>query len=132
MLLEWFYNHPSLRYGGYTLIVLIIFLPFSIILESTNLSNFIIKKNTYIVLLLVITIFLTRNVSRILDEYNKYNYIPLKEINYKVDKSYFDIHNRFEKLISNFSKCEKQNDNCLQTGEIATKKFFGKYIFYKK
>ena len=132
LLLEWFYNHPSLRYGGYTLIVLIIFLPFSIILESTNLSNFIIKKNTYIVLLLVITIFLTRNVSRILDEYNKYNYIPLKEINYKVDKSYFDIHNRFEKLISNFSKCEKQNDNCLQTGEIATKKFFGKYIFYKK
>ena len=132
LLFEWFYNHPSLRYGGYPLITLLIFLPFSIILESTNLSNFIIKKNTYIVLLLVITICLTRNVIRILDEYNKYNYIPLKEINYKVDKSYFNIQNNFEKLISNFAKCENQNSSCLETDEIVTKKFFGKYIFYKK
>ena len=132
LLFEWFYNHPSLRYGGYTLITLIIFLPFSIFLESTNLSNFIIKRNTYIVLLLVITIFLTRNISRILDEYDKYNYIRLKEINYKVDKSYFNIQNNFEKHINNFSKCENQNSNCLQADEIVTMKFFGKYIFYKK
>ena len=27
---EWFYNHPSLRYGGYSLIVLITLIPFSI------------------------------------------------------------------------------------------------------
>ena len=28
LLFEWFYNHPALRYGGYSLIALIIFIPF--------------------------------------------------------------------------------------------------------
>ena len=34
LFLEWFINHPALRYGGYCLLVTLIFIPFSFILEK--------------------------------------------------------------------------------------------------
>ena len=34
LFVEWFYNHPSLRYGGYHLIALLIFVPSALFLDS--------------------------------------------------------------------------------------------------
>ena len=34
LFIEWFYNHPSLRYGGYSLIALIFFIPISINVDA--------------------------------------------------------------------------------------------------
>ena len=41
---EWFYNHPALRYGGYTLLALIFFIPISIYLSRFNFDPLILKK----------------------------------------------------------------------------------------
>ena len=35
---EWFYNHPALRYGGYCLLVAIIFIPFSFVLQKFRIA----------------------------------------------------------------------------------------------
>ena len=51
ILFEWFYNHPALRYGGYCLIALIFFIPFSLYLNSKEIS---FKKYFKIALILVI------------------------------------------------------------------------------
>ena len=34
LFVEWFYNHPALRYGGYYIIAILIFIPLSKILSS--------------------------------------------------------------------------------------------------
>ena len=44
LLLEWFLNHPALRYGGFTLIALSIFIPLSIFIESRLNLNFKLKR----------------------------------------------------------------------------------------
>ena len=37
LFLEWFINHPALRYGGYTLLALMFFIPLSIFLENKSI-----------------------------------------------------------------------------------------------
>tara|TARA_Y100000590_G_scaffold328244_1_gene372748 strand:- start:3675 stop:5345 length:1671 start_codon:yes stop_codon:yes gene_type:complete len=95
---EWFYNHPALRYGGYCLIAFILFIPSSLILNSfkINLLNF----TTFSVIIIIITtsIFLGRNLNRIKNEINIYNYMPLKETFYKIDKHYFRIQDQMENI----------------------------------
>ena len=76
---EWFYNHPSLRYGGFSLIALILFIP-----SSIYFSRFIQNKNFKIKIISLIIcsliIFIGRNVDRIYDEKNKYEYHFMKTI----------------------------------------------------
>jgi len=74
---EWFINHPALRYGGYSIIALMLFIPFSNYLSigMQNKNNIKIKVNC--ILLLTIIIFLSKNIDRIFNEYEKYNYNPL-------------------------------------------------------
>lgn len=87
-LIEWFYNHPTLRYGGYVLVSVVIFLPFCIILEKSYL-NFKYKKK--IIITIVIFIFFSNNLRnglRINSEYKKYNptnfpYFWTIDVNYK-------------------------------------------------
>ena len=56
LLFEWFYNHPSLRYGGYQLLCLLLFLPVSNFLSSKkHFKNVLFKTN--ILLIIGITIF---------------------------------------------------------------------------
>ena len=107
ILLEWFYNHPALRYGGYCVLALLIFIPFSFYLDQINVSH---KNFTKIALILVIisfSIFEIRNYTRILNEIEKYDYKPLNETFYSIDKKYFKIQKRIENLKNNnglFSK----------------------------
>ena len=39
LLIEWFVNHPSLRYGGYSLVALTLLVPFSFKLDTNKLSQ---------------------------------------------------------------------------------------------
>ena len=41
--IEWFYNHPALRYGGYHIIALLVFIPLAIKLSSSHID---LKKYT--------------------------------------------------------------------------------------
>tara|TARA_Y100000590_G_scaffold469338_1_gene656346 strand:+ start:1393 stop:1839 length:447 start_codon:yes stop_codon:yes gene_type:complete len=73
LLLEWFLNHPSMRYGGFVLIALPIFIFTSKKLELYNLK----KKKVFIITILLVSLTLVgynfRNVSRLNKEINDYN-----------------------------------------------------------
>jgi hypothetical protein len=42
--LEWFINHPALRFGGYTLLALLLFIPISVYLSNFKYNLINLKK----------------------------------------------------------------------------------------
>ena len=125
LFIEWFINHPSLRYGGYHLISLILFIPFSVYLSNNTYNN----KNFYSKIILIIfvisLIFVARNVNRIFKENEVYNYNFLK------NPSYVKKFENYE-LYSNINAAKKCNiDNCKEA-TIFSKKIFGRNMFFRK
>ena len=98
LLLEWFINHPALRYGGYSLIALIFFIPLSIYLSKFSYSFKQIKLKTSILILISLTFFLTKNLNRIYTEYDKYNYNVFAKPFYNLSKDAFRISTQLKKL----------------------------------
>ena len=76
LFIEWFLNHPSLRYGGYTLIALLFFLPISFYLDKFTIYSELFKKKLLFLVILSFGIFITKNILRINDEMIKYGYEP--------------------------------------------------------
>jgi hypothetical protein len=112
---EWFYNHPSLRYGGYSLIALIIFIPFCAFLENNINLRFFSKKIT-ILLVLIFTIFVARNLQRIDKEYNVYQYNVIKNPSY-------------DKKFENYG----MYDSVMKSKNMNTKKFLNReFLYYQK
>ena len=101
---EWFYNHPSLRYGGYTLLALIFFIPISIYLSRFKFNPLILKKNIYFILLLTLLIFVSRNMLRINKEFKQYGYNPIKGAFFNLNKVGFIINDEVETLYKNKGK----------------------------
>ncbi len=127
--LEWFYNHPALRYGGYSIIALLLFIPISLKLQ-TNRDD--IKKYAYysfILIFITTSIFLSRNVNRIIKEIKLYNYQPFQNAFYFVDDNNFRIEQKMTKLLNEYNECIKSNSNC---DKIKIKKSNGKIIFINK
>ena len=98
---EWFYNHPALRYGGYTLLALIFFIPISVYLSRFKFNPLILKKKIYFILLLTLLIFISRNVLRINKEFEQYGYNPIKGAFFHLNKIGFIINDEVEKLYKN-------------------------------
>ena len=123
---EWFYNHPALRYGGYHLIALLIFLPTSLLIEKKIIFNKNLITKVNIMLLIIILVFVSRNILRINKEISVYNF------NFYNDASYnkiFQNHNHYNNIlrIKNChltKKCPKEHILILQK--------FNKDIFYTK
>ena len=68
LFLEWFFYHPALRYGGYYLVAILIFIPASILLSKFNIP-FNKKKNiTIFLIILSYSLFNLKNFTRILEE----------------------------------------------------------------
>ncbi len=109
---EWLYNHPALRYGGYVLISLLIFLPISFLLNSF-IQN---KKKMYLrikfLLVLCLIIFFGRNLDRINNEITKYKFKPFIDNNFRITDNHFRIKSSMEKIITNYQICKKQNIIC--------------------
>ena len=130
LFVEWFINHPALRYGGYILIALITFIPISLILEKNQkkYSNSIFKFK--ILISITILVFLIRNFDRISNEINKYDYNPLQYSFYYIDKSHFRIQKNFDYLITNFNNCKINLNTCDTTLSKKVKEFYpGRYMF---
>jgi len=92
LLLEWFLNHPALRYGGFTLIALSFFIPLSLFIESRlNLNTKFKRKITFLIFISFL-IFSLKNIDRILKESDKYNYNPFINAHYYIneDSYYFN------------------------------------------
>lgn len=82
-LLEWFLNHPTLRYGGFHLFALLLFIPISIKLEKYELNWNLYLKRSLILIVVVLIVFIGRNSLRLYKEYNVYNYNIFKNLNFK-------------------------------------------------
>jgi hypothetical protein len=128
LFIEWFYNHPALRYGGYTLIVLMVFYPFAYVLQIFENSQKKIKKTVIVLLSITTFIFATRNIDRLFDERVVYNYKPEINIFYKVDKNHFRIEKEFNKQIKDYKNCLIINNKCKKKN-IKVNMFLNKYIF---
>ena len=104
LLIEWFFNHPALRYGGFTLIALCIFIPLSLYIEKgINFNNKL--KNKIILLIYISFIFFSlKNLDRIHKEFKKYNFNPLINAHYNIiENAYY-----YNELLS---KAEKDRNN---------------------
>ncbi len=101
ILFEWFFNHPALRYGGYCVIALIIFIPYSFYLQKINITSKKYSKIALILVLVSIFTFETRNYFRITNEVNLYDYKPLSETFYTIDEKYFRIQKIIDDLKNN-------------------------------
>ena len=129
LFIEWFYNHPALRYGGYYIIAILIFIPLSKTLSSfDNTKSFKIK--IFCIIFLSISIFFFRNVDRIYNEYAKYSFSPIKNVYYDVDKDYhFRVEEEFNKTIEFYENCTKKNIVCENQNRLLAYKRYGKFIF---
>jgi hypothetical protein len=106
--IEWFMNHPSLRYGGYHLLPLIFYIPLCLHLSNVNFDINFFRKRAIILILITLTIFLSRNVSRLIKEYNQYNYNPFVNTKYKIDHDLiFKINNWVKINIDNHDGLSK-------------------------
>jgi len=129
---EWFYNHPALRYGGFCLIFLILFIPFSLFLEKINIGDIKFVKLSNIFISLTILIFFARNVDRLYDEIKIYDYNPLTYTFYNVETQHFRINKQINDLINYYEICSKSSEECIFKSSIKIKKQKNKYIIYKK
>ena len=91
VLLFWFLKHPTLRYGGYLLHLSLISMILSIFLSRSKVDDFSFRKKAKILILISISVFLFKNISRIDSEFGKegdYNfdnfpYFYVKDVEYK-------------------------------------------------
>lgn len=105
---EWFINHPALRYGGYTLLALIFFLPLSIFLERVTLFNSKFKKKIFILILITFSVFIFKNLIRLNKENIQYQYNVLINPYFYIAPGAYE----FDKIIAKIdSKQKKTNDN---------------------
>ncbi len=97
LFIEWFFNHPALRYGGYTIFALLFFIPISVYLaRNSKLNNF--NKKLTILIFISLAFFSTKNIFRIIDENSKYKYNPLVNPYYSLNQNSFTYEKRLNKL----------------------------------
>ena len=105
--IEWFLYHCALRYGGYHLIYLIIFIPFSIYISNFDINYKIFRKKAVILILITVFIFTFRNFNRLNLEYEKYNYNPILSLNYKFiggdKKFHYRYNSHIKDRLSNYN-----------------------------
>lgn len=98
IIFEWFFNHPALRYGGFCVIALIIFIPFALYLNRFQISHVKFHKIAITLVIITLSIFEIRNVNRVINEVNIYNYKPFTETFYSIDEDYFILQKKLESL----------------------------------
>jgi len=98
ILFEWFFNHPALRYGGFCVVSLVIFIPFALYLNMFEISHTKFNKISITFVIIAVCVFEIRNVNRVINEVNIYNYKPFTETFYSIDKNYFILQKKLESL----------------------------------
>jgi len=123
--IEWFTNHPSLRYGGYVLIFLLLAIPFTKLIEKNFQKLTHIKTRASYFIVIVVVIFLVRNIDRINKENEKYENqrISLMKINFTVNESALRIDKKIKEELKIYNNCTS-NVNC----KTKLDKKFNKFI----
>ncbi len=131
LLFEWFYNHPSLRYGGYSLIGIIFFLITCKFLPNTNVNKKFLGRVS-VLILIAVSIFFYRNFDRLVSEYQKYDYNPLINAFYFVDEHHFRVEKDFLFFTDFYKNCTKKKKICDNNSGLIAYKYYGKFIFVRK
>lgn len=127
LFIAWFFKHPALRYGGYHLVALLCFIPFSFFLEKNlKLEKKIISRIVFFILLISI-IFILRNVYRIYNQSIKYNYSPFLYSSFNKNFESYYIYDQINKI----KLCYSKNIDCNEES-IKIKKIFNRYLFYRE
>ena len=130
LLAEWFFNHPSLRYGGYVIFALITFIPLSYLLSKYEMSkNFRLKL--MIIIFLVSTIFIGRNVDRIIYELDFYKANFKQNMFFFTDKNHFRIDKKLNDLSKVYNNCNPDINECSNNQDFIIKKRYGKMILIR-
>ncbi len=130
LFLEWFYNHPSLRYGGYYIIAILLFIPLSAKLSNFENKDKNFKNKISIILFITISIFIYRNVDRIIQEKKIYKYSPIFNVYYHVDEDHhFRVEREFTNVKKFYNNCTKLNISCKNENKLVAKKRYGRFIF---
>ena len=101
--------------------------PFAIYLSN---QKFTFKKKLLqikLILLIIFIVFSFRNINRLINEYNIYNYNFLKNPNYLIDRNFYNMQNAKKNLFKDPSKCEENNS----LGKIKCKKILNYNFYYK-
>ena len=106
--LEWFLKHPTLRYGGYHLIAILMFIPICIYLSKKRISYKEFRNKSLILILIGITIFYARNIKRLNKEYVNYSYNPFENTKYKFTESEEFYFRYNSKIKNNYNKYDKK------------------------
>tara|TARA_Y100001970_G_C14259681_1_gene878919 strand:+ start:22541 stop:24169 length:1629 start_codon:yes stop_codon:yes gene_type:complete len=104
LIIEWFLKHPTLRYGGYHIIGLIIFIPLSMLLGKTKLNFKKYQKKVFIILFITLFIFSSRNIIRLNYEYEKYSYNLFTNSQFKFIGGNENFYFRYNNHIENHKK----------------------------
>ena len=105
-----------------------VFIPISVKLGSSQIDLKKYSKISIVLVSLTIIIFLSRNISRIVNEVEQYSYKPIRQTYYFLDDNHFRIQKKMDQLIELYNNCKKnKNFNCNKNVKI--KKVMGKIIF---
>ena len=130
LLAEWFFIHPSLRYGCYVIFVLIFFIPLSYLLSKYEISkNFSLR--VVILFFLVTSIFVGRNIDRILYEQVFYKANFKQNMLFFTDKNHFRIDNKLKNLSKVYNNCNSDIIECSNNQDFIIKKGYGKMILIR-
>ena len=127
LLIEWFYNHPALRYGGYVIFSLMIFIPMSYFLSNYEIPKKF-RLKTIILFLLVTSIFTGRNIDRIIYEQDFYQANFKQNMFFFTDKKHFRIDNELKELLKIYNDCNPDYNKCSNYKDFIIKKGYEKMI----
>ena len=74
-------------------------------------------------------IFFTRNITRINDEIDKYNFAPFVDNSFRISAHHYRFHNLMHDLTDNYEKCSTNDFNCNENLRLNVKKKWNTYIF---
>ena len=125
-----FKSSLTLRYGGYIIFALIFFIPLSYLLSKYEMSkNFRLKS--IILFFLVISIFIGRNIDRIIYELDFYKANFKQNMFFFTDKKHFRIDNKLKDLSKIYNNCNPNINKCSNNQDFIIKKSYGKMILIK-
>ena len=134
-LVEWFLNHPSMRYGGYVLFAIPIFLFVSNFLEKYKVDKKKLERLTLIFIILTYSVFVTRNLIRIEKEIDIYGYNLIKSPFFYIKNiNSYEIYNENKfKIYStkNNQMCWASPTPCSYSKNLKVDKFLWMNLVYK-
>ena len=135
---EWFYNRPSLRYGGYYLFCFFFFIPFSYFISRYKLNYNRVRTSVISLVIISFLIFNIKNISRINKEQNMFkdnkdNIFPLYYAPIQTYKTIGLAENINVYIPTNGDGCYVTKTPCVAgANHVYTKKILGFSAFIRK